>query len=268
MQGLGSTEREPSSQASDRTWASGQLAPGAAPGKSVDPAVHIGPDDPAVVAARVPIVVQGRPFEGYWVRPAAPSPVPGVVVIPDRRGLTPYFEDVGRRLARGGLAAVVVPIPSSLAGAREPEAVGDREVQQQAVLSSALEFLRAQAGVKPDRIGALGFGEGGGQAWRWAQRESRLKALVVFYGDGLPADLERLQGVAVLVIDAGRDEGGPAQAVGSVEGAAAWARIVYPHAAPGFHDDTDPERYHPEAARAAWIRAMEWLGRHLGTENA
>ncbi len=50
---------------------------------------------------------------GYLAQPArAPGRVPGVVVIHENRGLNPYIEDVARRLATEGYAALA---PDALA---------------------------------------------------------------------------------------------------------------------------------------------------------
>ena len=51
---------------------------------------------------------------------AAAGPVPGVVVAHENRGLNPYLEDVARRLAKAGFAALAPAVrrPASMYGAR------------------------------------------------------------------------------------------------------------------------------------------------------
>ena len=36
-------------------------------------------------------------------------------------------------------------------------------------------------------------------------------------------------------------------------------KVIYPGAQHAFHNDTNPDRYHPEAAQLAWQRTLEWL---------
>ena len=36
-------------------------------------------------------------------------------------------------------------------------------------------------------------------------------------------------------------------------------KVIIPGAQHAFHNDTNPDRYHPEAAQLAWQRALKWL---------
>ncbi|HEY7316780.1 MAG TPA: dienelactone hydrolase family protein [Candidatus Binatia bacterium] len=38
---------------------------------------------------------------------------------------------------------------------------------------------------------------------------------------------------------------------------------IYPGAQHGFHTDTNPERYHPEAAKEAWGRTLAFFEKQL-----
>ncbi|HTM07013.1 MAG TPA: dienelactone hydrolase family protein, partial [Verrucomicrobiae bacterium] len=38
---------------------------------------------------------------------------------------------------------------------------------------------------------------------------------------------------------------------------------VYPGAQHGFHTDTNPERYHPEAAKEAWTWTLDFFKANL-----
>jgi len=45
-------------------------------------------------------------------------------------------------------------------------------------------------------------------------------------------------------------------------------KIIYPGAQHSFHNDTNPDRYHQEAARQAWRQTLEWLRRWLQSKFA
>jgi carboxymethylenebutenolidase len=38
---------------------------------------------------------------------------------------------------------------------------------------------------------------------------------------------------------------------------------IYPGAQHGFHADTNPERYNPDAAKEAWTTTLAFFKRHL-----
>ena len=42
-----------------------------------------------------------------------------------------------------------------------------------------------------------------------------------------------------------------------------YAYKIYPGAQHGFHTDTNAERYHPEAAKEAWDRTIDFFKKHL-----
>jgi dienelactone hydrolase len=38
---------------------------------------------------------------------------------------------------------------------------------------------------------------------------------------------------------------------------------IYPGAQHGFHTDTDPEHYHPDASKEAWAKTLEFFKDNL-----
>lgn len=65
--------------------------------------------DPDIIAEYViyPSPKGHGKVRGYLVRPAKmTSPVPGIVVVHENRGLNPYIEDVARRVAKAGFVAL------------------------------------------------------------------------------------------------------------------------------------------------------------------
>src|SRR5438445_9915662 len=66
----------------------------------------------------------GNRFRAYAARAAAPSGA-GVVVIPDPRGVHPFYKDLVRRFAQAGLDAVVVDYLDRTAGMSVRSVVND-----------------------------------------------------------------------------------------------------------------------------------------------
>src|SRR5690606_35230695 len=104
----------------------------------------------------------------YLVMPArAEGPVPGVVVVHENRGLNPYIEDVARRVAKAGFAALAPDGLSSVGGYPGNDERGrelQRTVDPEKLMNdffAAVEFLLGDARTTT-KIGITGFCYGGG----------------------------------------------------------------------------------------------------------
>ena len=212
----------------------------------------------------------------YQSRPKAAGRYPGVVVIHENRGLTPYIQDVARRLAREGYHAVAPDLLSRRGGTgaqATPQAAietirGLTNAEVQADLLAALTWLQKADGVRGDRLGVVGFCWGGAQSLLLGTASRDLRAVVVFYGRN-PSPLELVQNLAApLLAIYGEDDPAIMPGVAPLEAALKQAGKtyeikVYPGAKHAFHNDTNPERYHAEAARDAWERTRAFYRRHL-----
>jgi carboxymethylenebutenolidase len=231
-------------------------------------------DDPRVRAGSVVFAGADVPLLGYMARPATEGSFALVLVCHENRGLTLHIQDVVRRLAvagyaalavdllsrEGGTAAVANPddIPGLLSNAPPARHVGD--------FQSGLAFMRAQPFARADRVGMVGFCFGGGITWRVAAAVPDLNAAVPFYGPPVPADQVPQINAPVLAIYAERDERinntipeieAAMQANGKV-----FEQLMYPAVDHAFHNDTGA-RYSAEAAQDAWTRTLDWFGRYL-----
>ncbi len=231
--------------------------------------------DSDIVTMRVTAKGKESDVLAYLAKPKEGASLPGVIVIHENKGLVPYVEDVARRLAREGFVAVAPDLLSRVGGtgafADPTEAtsalgtIGRDELVED--LIAAVSFLAAHDSVQPERIGVIGFCFGGGMAWRLITKDARVKAAVPFYGPNPPlADVSDIA-AGVLAIYGGLDErinAGIDDIVAAMEqNQKVFEKIVYPGAQHAFHNDTNPDRYHPEAAAASWERALEWLRRLL-----
>jgi carboxymethylenebutenolidase len=238
-----------------------------------DPAVHV--PESAVDAQRVRIAAASGEQEAYVVRPYDGQPAPAVVLIHENKGLVPYITDTARRLAAAGYVAVAPDLLSRLGG------TGAFEKQEDAIAAlatidatdvtadvrAAIGWAADQEFVRSDRIGILGFCYGGGVAWRVLTQEPRLAAGVPFYGP-IP-DVDAVPGISapVLAIYGEADQRITSMLPTIREAMAGHGKtfepLVFEGAGHAFHNDTNPDRYHPEAARQAWNAAVDWLDRWL-----
>src|SRR5579871_6639129 len=139
--------------------------------------------------ATVPSPEGNGEIKGPLVRPAnATGKLPGVLVVHENRGLTPYIEDVARRLGAAGYMAVAPDGLTSVGGFPGTDEAGvaafakvDRNKMTEDFVAAALWLKK-----RPDctgKIGVVGFCYGGGIANTLAVRlGDNLNAAVAFYG--------------------------------------------------------------------------------------
>jgi carboxymethylenebutenolidase len=211
-------------------------------------------------------------MRGYLARPAnAAGKLPGVVVIHENRGLSPYNEDVARRLALDGFLALAPDALTPLGGYQGDD---EKAAQLFSQLDPAkrVEDFAAAAGylkARPDctgKIGVVGFCIGGTIANTFAVRMPDLAAAVPFYG-GQPTAQDAAKIKAPLLIHyAGNDDrinaGWPAYEAALKANGVKYEMFMYPGTQHGFHNDTTP-RYDEAAAKLAWSRTVAFFKANL-----
>lgn len=213
---------------------------------------------------------------GYLVRPARDgvaidTPVGGVVVVHENRGLNPYIEDVARRVAKAGFVALAPDGLTSVGGYPGNDEQG-RELQRQVDPAklmndffAAVEWLLA-SDLTTDKVGITGFCYGGGVSNAAAVAYPELAAAVPFYGRQAPvADVPRIEAPLLLQFaehDDNVNAGWPAYEAALKEHGKTYEAHVYPGTNHGFHNDSTP-RYDEAAAELAWSRTVDWFRRYL-----
>ncbi|TAN20378.1 MAG: dienelactone hydrolase family protein [Actinomycetota bacterium] len=207
----------------------------------------------------------------YLSKPREGRGLPGIVVIHENKGLTPHIEDVTRRFAREGFAAIAPDLLSRRGGTSNFASPSDATSALRSIrgneldedLMAVVSLLAGDASVQQERIGVVGFCFGGGMAWRLATRDPRIRAAVPFYGvnpnlkyvPNIQAKVLAIYGELDQRINAGINEISEAMEFNKKT----FEKVIYAGAQHGFHNDTNPDRYHPVAAREAWLRTLEWL---------
>ena len=240
-------------------------------------AEEVDPNDPTLLCHDVTYSGRATPVFGYLARPAALGKFPAIIVIHANQGLNDYTRDVARRLAKQRYVALAVDFLSRHGGTKKvnPRDEGLSNIRDLAPWYGVAEdadsgflFLRAFPDIRGERIGLVGFCWGGEMTF-WSATEVRgLKAAVVFYGRS-PQPLDLVKNIqAPVLAHYGEKDSTVNQDISSTATAMkkynkSYSYKIYPGAQHGFHTDTNPERYHPDAAKEAWAKTLDFFKSHL-----
>jgi carboxymethylenebutenolidase len=219
----------------------------------------------------------GTELSAYF---AAPPDLPrvGVVVLPDVRGLHPYYAALAERFAEAGLAAVAIDYFGRTAGpaggelraedfdwephikATTPESI-DRDT------SAAIDYLRGQVNPSLPVI-TVGFCFGGSQSWRQAGGILDLAGCAGFYGrPSMVGEAARTAHKPTVMLIAGDDVVTPVadqlELAATMRAGGAWVDdVVYEGAPHSFFDRSFGEW--AEACEDAWRHVLALVDRAAG----
>jgi carboxymethylenebutenolidase len=243
-------------------------------------AIHT--DNSGIIAGEVKVPVADGMLPAYFAKPVGPGPFPIVLVNEEVFGVHDYIQDVVRRLAKLGYAAIAIEIYARLADLTNPTIATDdfirtlvpqsNDAQIMTDSDAAIAYAAANGGdVK--RQAVIGFCRGGRNTWLYAAHSKTLKAAVAFYGPlgGTPTPLQpHMAGEAASQINCpllglygGKDAGIPVESVRKAEADAKAAGktveiVIYPDAPHGFHADYRPS-YRQDTAEDGWKRMQAWF---------
>lgn len=233
-------------------------------------------NDPGILSRDVEFPSKAGPVFAYLARPSAAGKFPAVVIIHANQGLNDYTRDVARRLAKQNYVALAIDFLSHHGGTAKANPKGEglatiRELAPWQTVaddaSAAYAYLRTLADVRGDRLGLVGFCWGGEMTFSSATAVRGLGAVVVFYGRS-PQPFERMKNIEapVLAHYGEKDPGVNQDIPGTVEAmkqyGKSYAYKIYPGAPHGFHTENS-ERYHPQAAKEAWAKTLDFFKQHL-----
>jgi carboxymethylenebutenolidase len=129
-----------------------------------------------------------RDVPAFCARPEGESPVPGVLIVHDIWGANDFYQDLARRLAGEGFAALLPDLfvrQGPLAEQTREAALARRNRLDQALalrdVARAVGWLRDH-GATSGRVGTIGFCMGGTLVMLAAARQPVPDASVAFYG--------------------------------------------------------------------------------------
>jgi carboxymethylenebutenolidase len=242
-------------------------------------AAQIAPNDPDILTHNVTYEGKAGPVAGYLARPMKAGKYPGVIVIHENAGLSDHVQDVARRFAKEGYVALAPDFLSRQGGTMKanPKGVGLSNIRElapwQGVAEDAeagIKYLRVLPDVRSDRMGVVGFCWGGGMAFITATQARDIKATAVYYGAS-PSPLDLVKNIQGPVLanyaekDPNIDKGIPDTEAAMKKYNKVYDYKIFPGTQHAFNNDTNPERYNPQAAKEAWERTMEFFKKNLKT---
>jgi carboxymethylenebutenolidase len=214
---------------------------------------------------------------GYLSQPKMDGAYPGVIIAHDVTGLTTQTQGATRNVAAAGYLTLAPDFLSPVGGTasfRGIEADVNRAVSSLAIDTaiaiggSAIAQLSSMKRLMKGRIGAVGFGWGGGAALACAIAHPEIAACVVFNTEiKQPVkSLEKLK-APLLAIYAG-DDAAAVSGVAPFEAALKQHRRTYvikvfPGVQRGFHDPAFGKLYNAAAAKEAWSMVLQHLEMNL-----
>jgi carboxymethylenebutenolidase len=229
----------------------------------------------------------GGRFAGLLARAETPIGA-GIVILPDVRGLHPYYEELALRFAEAGIDALAIDYFGRTAGIGVRQRSSDFDFMTHVAetrfsslswdVQAATERLRAIDDGRRRALFTIGFCFGGRLAFMSATMGLDLAGVVGLYGwpvgsarSDVPAPADstgRMRG-AVLGIFGGADRGIPAEAVETFEAALSAAGVsneivTYPGAPHSFFDRKQED--YEQASKDAWDRVLGFI--RAGTSAA
>ncbi len=211
---------------------------------------------------------------------------PGVVILPDVRGLYPFYIELAERFAQAGHHAIAIDYFGRTAGLGPrgedfdfwPHTSQTTVEQVQADTAAAADALRERTGATS--VVTVGFCFGGTQSFLAStNRDLGLDGVVGFYAGlstqarrGFPGPIERADEIAgpLLGLFGGADDHIPAEQINELDRRLTAAGVeheieIYPGAPHSFFDRSYAE--HAEACADAWRRVLGFL-ENVGARTA
>jgi carboxymethylenebutenolidase len=204
----------------------------------------------------------------------------GIVIIPDNRGLVPFYEELSLRFAEAGMRAIAIDLYARTAGVERRPDVDYREHSAQVTQAGvAADVAAAVRQLRSDEVGAggalftVGFCFGGRMSLLQGVESHGLAGVISFYGfptgpsrngTPAPADLADHYRSAVLALFGGADPAIAAESIRTFDEALDRAgvdheTVVYGGAPHSFFDRLQAE--YADASTDAWNRMLGFVRR-------
>lgn len=220
----------------------------------------------------------GTKFAAFVARAENPSGA-GMVVLPDVRGLYPFYEELAMRFAEEGINSVAFDFFGRTAGVAKrgedfdymPEVKQTKSEKIAEDVRACLDFLKSPEGGSCTSLFTVGFCFGGSNSWLQAAWHDDLAGAIGFYGrpgpsfaDGSPGPIDRANEIKapVLALMGGADQGISRDDIAALQSAFANAGVThevvtYDGAPHSFFDRHYEE--HADASADAWRRTLEFV---------
>ena len=217
--------------------------------------------DEGIVTDYITYPGQKTDIKAFMARPEDEGKYPAVIVIHEIFGLNPHIEDVARRFAKEGFLSIAPDALSAL-GAGQSENMEDafasiRELDAEENTQNfvaAVKYLETNP-LSNGKVGCTGFCWGGGITNQVAVHSPGLDAAVPYYGSQPSAeDVAKIKAPILAHygenderINAGIEAFETALKANNIE----YQIYIYEGAGHAFNNDSNPDRYHEQAAKLA-----------------
>jgi carboxymethylenebutenolidase len=245
------------------------------------PEVPAGAPVPDVRVEDAAIPVESGIMPGLLALPER-LPAPGILIINDVFGRSPFYDQLARRLAQAGFVAVTpeyffregsLPEPTRDAAMARAKQLDFKRWGRD--MSAAIDWLRARPPDVNGTVGTIGFCMGGTQALLLAARRDDIAATVSYYGfpadartDASPIEVAAKMHGPILGHWGDQDEGAGMDNVEKLRAALQAAAVehechIYPGLGHGFLKASleDPKTPGYEQACTSWTRTLEFYRR-------
>jgi carboxymethylenebutenolidase len=216
----------------------------------------------------------GTRFSAYRAVPAGAA-AGGMVILPDVRGLHPYYEDLSQRFAEAGFRTIAIDYYGRTSGLGLRDESFDWKPPFQKLTPdevahdarAAVERLRSEPGGSKLAVFTVGFCFGGSQSWRQSGQGLGLAGCIGFYG-GHPmqraGDAIPTMRAPLLMLLGGADQGTePSEFEDFAKQVRARGVEVEAHTYAGAPHSYFDRSFadHREACQDSWKRVLEFTDR-------
>lgn len=215
----------------------------------------------------------GTKFGAYFARAAEPTGA-GMVVLPDVRGLHPFYKELAQRFAEVGIDAVAIDYFGRTAG------IGDRsesfdyqphveKTTQETIaldVAAAIAYLKTKDGGAVKSAFTVGFCFGGSSSWNQSAFHPDLNGCVGFYGRPVRSEgyISKMKAPLLLLV-AGSDAATTPEQAAEFERKLTASGVpheehIYPGAPHSFFDRGAVQWQ--EAGDDAWRRILDFVDKH------
>ena len=242
------------------------------------PPIMGGSSDESDLKLRTP---DGKQIDAIAARAARPNGA-GVVIIPDPRGLAPFYRELTTRFAQAGIDTVTIDYLSRH-GVPNPRA-SDFDFMSairlamsspdgiDADVTAGIQYLRSKEGGAVASVFSVGFCFGGSTSWRQSAQQPGLDGAIGFYGrPGMVRDLVPKMKAPLLLLVAGADQATTPEDNAAFDRELTQAKVphktvVYPGAPHSFFDRTFEQ--HQSACEDAWKQMLSFIDEHKKASSA
>lgn len=212
----------------------------------------------------------GTSFAAYRAVPAEPNGR-NVVILPDVRGLHPYYEQLAVRFAEAGFPALAIDYFGRTQGVSQRADGFDWQSEigtltNDGVASDVAAGVAHLGTLNAGPTFSLGFCFGGSHSWRLSAGDLGLSGVMGFYGrPGMVADVEGAMRTPLLLLVAGADAATPVEEFEALDARLSAAGVphemqVYAGAPHSFFDRGFAEWR--DACADAWTRILDFTAAH------